>query len=127
MTNRIPQGADGWMRDVERRLLAVERRPAIASAAQILGPNISPAATQIVDWNSDAACFNGWVWSDAGSLNGPDIVRIWIGMVITTNVGHGMQIAYSHDPGLTAPEPWLRTFHRHGSGTVPFFSAWAAG
>jgi len=123
MTNRIPQGADGWMRGIERRLMAVERRPVFALGS--LGPNIAPMAKQIVDWNSEEACINGWVWTDVNSLNGPDQVRIWIGMSINTTMGHGMQLAWAHNVALTPPEQYVRTYHKHELGETALFSTWA--
>lgn len=124
MTHRIPQDGGDWMRDIERRLRHAERRPAVAAASDILGPSIGPAAKQIIDWQASESLFNGWVWSDLGSLNSPDGSKVWIGMVISTNVGHGLQQAWSHPPGTTtAPLRYIRTFHRHlGESTV--FSAW---
>ena len=123
MTNRIPQGADGWMRDMERRMMAVERRPVFALGS--LGPNIAPSAKQIVDWNSEEATISGWVWTDHNSLNTPpDGTLIWIGMIVSTTPGHGIQVAWSHELALTPPAQYVRTYHKHDYGTTPFFSTW---
>jgi hypothetical protein len=107
---------------MERRMMAVERRPVFALGS--LGPNIAPMAKQIVDWNSDEAMLNGWVWTDINSLNGPNQTRVWIGMSINTTVGHGMQLAWSHDETLLAPQQYVRTYHKTDLGAIPLFSAW---
>jgi hypothetical protein len=123
--HRIPQNADDWMRDLERRLTHLERRPAVSTAAEILGPAIGPQARQVLDWNSDEACFNGWLWSDETALNVPSL-GIWIGMVITTSAGHGIQQVWSHEhSGFPTPVHYIRTYHRHDPHEVAEFGTWA--
>lgn len=123
---RIPQNATDWMRGMERRISALERRGGIASPRALLGNGIGPMATRTVDWNSNDTLLNGWYFSDALSINSPNPTYAWLGMVIASYPGHGLQVVWSHN--LAAPSAvlnYVRQYHRHASENVAEFTAWS--
>jgi hypothetical protein len=128
MTNghRIPQDAGDTVRDLQRRLIAQERRPGVPNVRQYIGNGIGPQARHIIDWNDVNIFQNGWYYSDELSINGPDQESAWIGQVIVAKGGHGIMEVWQHSGSLTAePMRFTRSFHYHQPPELPEFSAWA--
>lgn len=94
-TNPDPTDFKEWMRDVRRRLRALESRPPVTSALDLLGPGIDSSATLISDWNDDTVYFNGTYYSEAGADNAPDGVARWVGWVMIDDIGSGYQLLAS--------------------------------
>lgn len=115
--------AEGWFRAQEKRTLHEERRPRITHARDLMGPGLAPQAVEVRDWNAEETTFNGFFYSEPGALHSPDPTADWIGMVIATPTGHGLQHVWKHsDSGL--PTHYVRTFHTHILET-PIYSSWA--
>lgn len=127
MTNghRIPQDAGDTIRDLQRRLIAQERRPGVPNIKQYIGNGIAPQARHIIDWNDVNIFQNGWYYSEELSINGPDQESAWIGQVIVAKGGHGIMQVWQHSAGTTgAPVSYVRSFHYHGPPEPPEFSTW---
>jgi hypothetical protein len=120
--SRIITNGDDWMRDVEKRVGRQERRPAPASFADQLGPGITQRARAIVDWNDPGTLRNGWYFSDVLSLNTPDPMVAWTGMVTITSDNRGIQRLTSHEVG---PRTFVRTF-AFGTSAIPTFTPYRA-
>lgn len=115
-----------WFRQQEKRTLREERRPRVTAASDILGPGFAPRAVQVNDWNAEEATFNGFFYSEAGAIHTPG-AGVWIGLVIATPTGHGLQQVWSHAVGGdTPPTRWTRSFHTH-TGETTTYSAWSSG
>jgi hypothetical protein len=50
----------------------LERRPAVTSATQILGPGAGPFAVLLNDWDEEEGTFTGIYCSEPGSRHAPD-------------------------------------------------------
>lgn len=120
------------LREYERRHLNQERRPAPATAADLLGPGIGPQAVQLSDWNDDSIGFTGFYFSQPGSVNSPDTAKAWMGISISDPSGTGYQRVTEYDDqaygsaGLYPAWPgvsYTRAFNTAG-GTTRLFSAW---
>lgn len=94
-TSPDPTDFPSWMRDVNRRLRAVENRPPVTSALNLLGPGIDSSATLISDWNDDTVYYNGTYYSEAGADNAPDGTHRWTGLVMIDDLGSGYQLLVS--------------------------------
>lgn len=66
----IVTDADTYLRHQEKRVLSEQRRP-IVGHGNILGPGFAPNASEIDDWNDDAAATNGYFWTPQGASNAP--------------------------------------------------------
>lgn len=118
--NRPVVGADDWMRSVEKRVGAEERRPRIVKASDLLGPGFGPYAVELADWNSSTARLNGlWVSSDAA--NAPTDTGVYAGLTVCAQEGHGMQLAASHDGDQAVL--YARQVHTH-EAQAPSYSVW---
>lgn len=64
----------------------------VGQGSAVLGPGFAPLASEIDDWNSDDAAFNGYFWSTADANNVPVSVpgELWLGHVISTG-DYGVQ------------------------------------
>lgn len=114
-----------WMRSMERRLIALERRPAVHAAAQLLGPGIGPQATLTSDWNDEATLFNGMFYSAPGAQHSPDDARGWIGWSLVDADGSGYQRVASYGADPSPGEAYTRGFTSL-VGASRTFSAWVA-
>lgn len=113
---------DSWMRDVERRQNSVERRASIRSASQILGPGFGPKASAVTDWNSSMVVFNGYYYSEIGSLNSPSSSLPWVCHSVVDPQGNGWQHIISRDStGLN-----YRRFIHTPLGGATIFGAWVS-
>lgn len=122
----------GWMRDINRRMRALENRPPVTSALDLLGPGIDSSATFVSDWNDDTAYFNGMYYSEVGTDNAPDTTSRWVGLTIIDDTGSGYQLltavpATDTDPTLIPAWTQLR---RHRVFNTPanstrVYSPWA--
>lgn len=122
---RIADSAEDWMRGQEKRMMHEERRPRITRAADLLGPGFGPYATEVTDWSSESARFNGFFYCGLGSANSPDGTKRWMGLVIGAPDGHGVQMVWSYDPASTDPSlHYTRTF-RTPAGTITLYTAWS--
>lgn len=124
---RNPADMEGWMRNMEKRMLGVERRPVVGSAANIMGPGLAPHAVTITDWNSDQAAFNGFFYSTITSTGSPDAAKGWLGQTIALDDGYGIQIAYPvHDDtgALNSGPGYIRRFFVPGGATPRIYNAW---
>lgn len=110
--DRHPDNMSDWMNQRVKREMHEARRPQIRRASDLLGPGFGPFAVEVRDWNADETAFNGFFYSDAGSLNSPDEDLIWLGLVIASGQGHGVQQLFSHSmPLVGAPLRFIRSFH----------------
>lgn len=66
----IAGDAETYFRHQEKRLLSEQRRP-IVGHGNIVGPGIAPNASEVDDWNDDAAATNGYFWTPQGAPNAP--------------------------------------------------------
>lgn len=82
----------GWMRETNRRLTAMEKRPPVTSALDLLGPGIDSTSALVADWNDDTTIYNGMYYSEVGAQNAPDGVHRWVGLTITEATGSGYQL-----------------------------------
>lgn len=120
----MPTGPGDVLRQVEKRLAALERPRPPASAASIMGPGLAPQAVQLGDWNDDKTLFNGVFFTVADqSTNSPDDSRSWIGTSLATNTGAGVQRVTEFGDAVSTPEEWVRTFFTPTGGTR-VFEAW---
>lgn len=104
----IPVTGYDNLRVVTKRLDREERRGTPTSAADMLGPAMSAQAVHIIDWNDEVATFNGFVYTQAGGINAPEVLDefgspitglSWAGQVIAREDGTGMQQAWNtEDP-----------------------------
>jgi hypothetical protein len=117
----IDINANDWMRSMEKRVLHNDRRPSIRAASDLLGPGFAPYAVQTNDWNSEAACRQGYWWSTVGVINSPDNGKEWLGTVIVTPDGFGIQ-EVSEQSWYPPPATYVRTFWM--AGGIRNFSAW---
>lgn len=113
---------NGWMRDIERRLLTQERRSSRAETQRLLGPGFGRYAKQVFDWNDEGAWLSGQFWSDTGALNTPNDSVPWLGTVRAASGLGGIQEVISLDGTLTR---MARQFIFTVGGT-PTFSAWVS-
>lgn len=103
---------------MQKRIRQEERRPLIRTASDLLGPGLGPYAVRLMDFNDDAAVFNGLFYAEPGAQNGPDTNRYWMGQVIANADGYGYQrMAEFRAPAdpLFAPVEYIRTFTSIGS------------
>lgn len=121
--HRIVQSMDDWMRSTEKRLGHEERRPIVRRASDLLGPGFAPYAVHTVNWNSEETQFNGLFYSETGAENTPDNSMTWIGTVIATRDGRGVQEVWNFD----GPEPlhYTRSWTT-GNNPIPTWTAWTA-
>lgn len=89
-----------YMRHQEKRIMAEQRRPIVRKASDILGPGFGPLATELSDWNSDEAAFNGYFWSAASTTsNAPDTTSVWMGICVSNGL-FGWQQVLAVDPAF---------------------------
>lgn len=98
---------EDWMRDMEKRVLHEERRPAISTASDLMGPGLGPFSVEVTDWNSATTVFNGMLHSLPGAYNSPDATRFWMGTNQATGDGSGLQ-RVSEYAGHTTDVAWPR-------------------
>lgn len=131
--------AETYFRQNEKQALHEQRRPTAGNGSSVLGPGFAPNASEITDWNSDEATFNGYFWATVEAANGPartgtdlDEDSIWIGHSVSTGTG-GIQIARTHFvPGLSAtqvtgPVEVSRRWVFDESVGLRFYTPWAHG
>lgn len=121
----VVDNAEDWFRQQEKRGMHEARRPRVTSASDLLGPGFAPFAVPLLDWNAPETNFNGFFFSEPGAANSPDNTKTWIGLVIVTPTGHGLQQVWSHDTSGSAPLHYVRTSHTHVL-EMTSYSAWAA-
>jgi hypothetical protein len=121
--HRIPQDAGDLVRNLQRRIGALERRGGVSNIKQYLGFGIAPHARRIMNWNDVNIFNNGWYFSDPDALNSPDGTKMWVGQVIATHSGPGIQMVWEHG-GVGAPANYIRQFHSHTSTDPPSYTAW---
>lgn len=113
---------DGWMRDIERRLLTQERRSSRVETQRVLGPGFGRYAQQVFDWNDEQTWLSGQFWSDTGAQNTPNSAVPWLGSVRSASGLGGVQEVVSLDGTLTK---MIRQFTVTPGG-IPTFSAWVS-
>lgn len=120
---------EDWMREMEKRILHEERRPAVRTASDLMGPGLGPYSVLINDWNADETTFNGLFHSDPGALHTPDSARYWMGTSQATAGGYGLQRVTEYRDGTTTPtwQTYLRKFWTLTPGATRQFSAWVLG
>lgn len=113
-----------WRNNTERRLNQQERRPQIYSASDLLGPGFGPTATQILDWSSDDAVFNGFFWSPVGAQNSPDSTEEWVGIVVAEDDSmYGIQHVWTPRSG-DPPRAYVRRWSDPGGGGTRSYTQW---
>lgn len=90
---RIPANFEDWMRNMEKRVVSIERRPVVQSAKDVMGPSLGPWAVNITDLDSDVAAQNGMWYSGVGATNTPDIAYGWMGWTVAQSIPWGIQVA----------------------------------
>lgn len=139
MTNswRISTDFLSWMQQFEKRMMRVERRPAVTTAAQIMGPGAGPYAVLVNDWNAEEATFVGVFSSEPGAVHGPDEDAglalpaddyYWMGETFADDFGYGFQrlTRYRIDPPGDPGDwtPYARRFYLVGD--LYAYGAWEA-
>lgn len=122
--HRIITNAEDWMRSMERRLSALERRGPGGTLVDRLGHSVRSQARQIVDWNDESTFENGWYFTDIGALNTPNPTLAWIGQTLCARGESGIQQVWSYATGAT-PTCYVRQFHLNDPPVAPTFTAWA--
>lgn len=118
-----PTSAKDYFRDVDKNLDRQERRPVVRRASDLLGPGFGPYAQVVGDWNEDTAAFTGFFYSEPGALNSPDNLLHWIGQVISTPSGFGVQRLWQvHESGW--PLPIYERKFTNVSGSGRNYSGW---
>jgi hypothetical protein len=117
-----------WVHQTEKRISHEERRPLVRRAADLLGPGLGPRCIRIVDWNADETAFNGFFYSEPGSLNSPDTDVYWMGQVICNDDGFGIQQVWEYryadpDTNVSPIQHYIRRSYNVGTGTRQF-SPW---
>lgn len=123
---RTPVNFEDSMRSMQKRIGALQRRPAVSTAQSLLGPGFAPHAVEIVDWNSDEAAYNGFFYSSTEALNSPDETYGWIGQTIATQK-YGIQVIRSiHDASGVVDTTLTkqRGFFAPGGSTPRLYQAW---
>lgn len=141
---RIPIDFSSWMTQIEKRVMRVERRPAITNATQLLGPGAGPYAVLLNDWNDEAGTFNGVFYSEPGAANAPPPTydeaddttwRWWIGETFgyqdeddqRWGTQHLTRARVSGDVGGASPVSWTEYRRRFFSqGGLVAYTAWEA-
>jgi hypothetical protein len=131
---RIPTGFDDSWNNLMKRVIRLERRPAITNATQILGPGAGPYAVLLNDWNDEVATFNGTFYSEPGAMNAPDAegdpigtpsTMYWLGETLGTEDKYGFQrlTRFRLDPdGPGSWDEYRRRFYP--TGDMYSYSAW---
>jgi hypothetical protein len=88
---RIPVDFEGRWNELVKRVMRLERRPAVTNASQLLGPGAAPYAVLLNDWNDEAATFNGIFYTEPEAANSPDDTMYWIGETFGIEDGYGFQ------------------------------------
>lgn len=132
-TRRPDTNFDDWMRGMERRMTALERRsPMPTPVVTSSGLEDGFPARQTSDWNGDDCAVNGSFFSAPSALNRPlvpDTTAWYIGSVMVDSNGVGMQRLSAYSPDFTAPvanslnSRWSRTFITDGQGQRTY-STW---
>jgi hypothetical protein len=128
-TGPDPTDFSGWMRDVSRRLTALETRAPVSAALNLLGPGIDSSAALVNDWNDDTIYYNGYYYSEAGADNAPDEVNRWLGLVLIDTTGSGYQLLVAVPESGDDVSAWTHT-HKHRVFNTPseatrVYSPWA--
>lgn len=121
-TDRIATNFPDKYRQLEKTVMRDAQRPQPRVAADFMGPVLGPKAVEIRDWNEEAALFNGIVWSPGTALNVPDDTRSWIGRIMGTPLGFGIQEAYTLYEESETLDIYIRQFYTPVAET--FFTAW---
>lgn len=122
------QDPELYFRHQEKRILSEQRRPIVRKAADILGPGFAPYATQIDDWNADAAAFNGYFWSVGNADNAPEDIgagETWLGWSISQGQT-GVQRVYNPAVLDGWTRSWevmsgVRVYGNWASDTEPYY------
>lgn len=118
----IETGLD-TVREMSRAISNQERRPQIRQAKDLLGPGFGATATELLDWNSSTARFNGF-WFSVDALNGPTLTGRYLGLTVASSSGEVTQLAISHDLGtLTGNRIYSRRLHTQDSQAAAY-SPW---
>lgn len=126
--HRIPQDLNDWMRGIERRVGYVERRPAVASREQILGPGIAPVSAQVIDWNAGNSLLNGWYWSQAPAANSPTPNHDYIGSCMVRSLPGDTIQGVQKLTRMDSPDiEWSRVFTSASFDTAASFGPWVNG
>jgi hypothetical protein len=114
------------MRDLQKRIMHDQRRPAVTSAKDLLGPGFGPYVVEIFDWDQDSATYNGLWYSQPGATNSPLNDNYWMGMTEGTSNGFGLQWAtrYRVDSGPWIPDMYVRRFYTPVDGVRRSYSNW---
>jgi hypothetical protein len=121
---------EDWMRTTEKKVMALERRPVVQTAGDILGPTIAPYVSAVTDCNAAVTVINGFFYVPIGTPNSPGSALGWMVQTIAQADGYGMQIARpEHDGtgGLTTGPESVRRFWAPGGSTPRIFSSWDLG
>lgn len=116
-------GAD-WFRNIEKRSMQQDARPMVRDASDLLGPLFGPFAVPVQDWSGDEAAFNGIAYSEPGAINSPDDTKYWIGRVMATADGYGIQQVRQFRGGPQPTAEYIREFAPGGPGRL--YGAWTA-
>jgi hypothetical protein len=118
-----PADFEGALRDLSKRMVRLERRPASMSTTDLLGPGLASYAVGILDWNATEATLNGFYYTYPGSLGSPDPLLSWTGQTIAKDDGTGMQQVWNTDGAV--PIYWVRTYAPNVvPGGPPVFDDW---
>lgn len=124
---RIPNGVEDWMRQMEKKAMAQERRPSVSQPSDLLGPTLGPHVQSVSDVSAEAATFNGFYYVPLNTPNSPDPTFGWMGRTIAQADGYGIQILevmHNSTGALTGGTPQKRRFWAPGGATLRIFSVW---
>lgn len=128
---RIPQDFEGWMRQMEKRMTSLERRPVVSTPQDLMGPSLGPWATLIDNANADEASLNGMWYLPVGGDNSPDDTYGWMVLTIAqSGAGYGVQLAYQvHDASgalVTSAVSQTRRFFTPSGEVGRTYTLWGA-
>lgn len=120
----IPTSASDFFQQSDKRMMHQERRPAVRTASDILGPGAGPFSVVTLDWNSDECVFTGSFYSEPGAANAPDGVNWWIGNTFGTPDGFGFQVVWDFQGVTDPPVQKRRRFSTPSGGGPRTYSLW---
>lgn len=124
---RIAENFEDWMRTIEKKVVALERRPVVQNSGDIMGPTLGPYVQAVQDCNAAVTAINGYFYVPIGTPNSPDQDLGWMVQTIAQADGYGIQIANrEHDStgGLITGQPATRRFWAPGASVPRIFSSW---
>lgn len=133
----IVTDAETYFRHQEKRVLHEQRRP-IVGHGNIVGPGISPLASEVDDWNDDVCRTNGYFWSAYDAPNAPpptlegpyedvETTNYWVGHVVSRGDEGYQSLRLLNSDGGSSPFPEVsvvRQWNTSSDGGLTKWGAW---